>query len=354
MDLTFYLGGRQMSEKQTPDNINWKDLGFSYIETDYRYTRTYQNGTWQDGKLVKDNQVTIHESSPVFHYGQHCFEGLKAYRRKDGEVQLFRPYENAKRMNKSAKRLMMPEIPEDDFVKAIQETVQANIDWVPPYESGATLYIRPYMIGVGDVISVEPAKEFIFSIFVMPVGPYFKGGVKPTNFLVTDYDRAAPHGTGGYKVGGNYGGSLLPGQLAKSKGYSDAVYLDPETHTKIEEVGSANFFGITQDDVFVTPKSPSILPSITKFSALYLAKERLGLEVEEREIRIDQLDQLKEAGAMGTAASIAPIGGLQLQDKLHVFYSETEVGPITSRLRNELIGIQYGDIEAPEGWIIKV
>jgi len=248
----------------------------------------------------------------------------------------------------------MPEVSVEMFVDACKQVVKANEEWVGPYGSGATLYLRPFLIGVGDNVGVNSAPEYIFSIFCCPVGAYFKGGMKPTNFLVSHYDRAAPHGTGAAKVGGNYAASLYPGKEAKSNGFADCIYLDPATHTKIEEVGSANFFGITQDNKFVTPLSPSILPSITKYSLLYLAKERLGLETLEGDVYIDQLAQFKEAGACGTAAVITPIGGIQYDDNFHVFYSETEVGPITKRLYDELVGIQFGDKPAPEGWIVKV
>lgn len=342
------------TDKLTPETIDWDSLGFSYIDTDYTYVSRYKDGKWDDGQLTEESTLTVEQGATVFHYGQHCFEGLKAYRTKDGDIQLFRPQENAKRMYKSAERLLMAPFPEERFIEAVKQTVKANEDWVPPYESGGTLYIRPYMIGVGNNIGVNPADEYIFSIFVMPVGPYFPGGLVPSNFLVSDFDRAAPQGTGANKVGGNYGASLLPGEQAKAQGFSDVVYLDPATHTKIEEVGSANFFGITQDDKFVTPKSPSILPSITKFSLLWIAENKLGLDVEETDIYISELDELKEAGAMGTAAVIAPIGGLQVGDDLHVFYSTEEAGPVTKRLYDELIGMQKGDVEAPEGWIVKI
>jgi len=344
----------QDTNNVTSDTLDWDSLGFSYIDTDYTYISRYKEGRWDEGKLTQESTLTIEQGATVFHYGQHCFEGLKAYRTKNGDIQLFRPQENAKRMYKSAERLLMAPFPEERFVKAVKETVKANEAWVPPYESGGTLYIRPYMIGVGDNIGVKPAEEYIFSIFVTPVGSYFPGGLAPSNFLVTDYDRAAPRGTGASKVGGNYGGSLLPGEKAKAEGYSDVVYLDPATHTKIEEVGSANFFGITEDDKFITPKSPSILPSITKSSLLWIAENRLGLKVEETDIYISELDGIKEAGAMGTAAVISPIGGLQIDEDFHVFYSTENVGPITKRLYNELTGIQKGDKEAPEGWILKV
>lgn len=338
----------------TPETINWKELGFSYIDTGKRYRAYYKNGEWSKGGIETDKNITLSESSNVLHYGQTCFEGLKAYRTKSGDIQLFRPDENAKRLRKSAERLLMPAYPEEDFIRAVHEVVRANADWVPPYDSGSTLYIRPFIIGVGDGIGLSPATEYIFSIFVIPVGAYFKTGLTPGNFVISDYDRAAPKGTGAAKVAGNYSASLYPGKLAKEQGFTDAIYLDPATKTKIEEVGAANFFGITKEGKFVTPLSPSILPSITKYSLLELAEKRLGLEVEEGDVYVDQLDQFAEAGACGTAAVITPIGSITVGDKKYVFHSENETGPITQRLYNELTGIQYGDIEAPEGWIQKV
>ncbi|MCW9732083.1 branched-chain amino acid aminotransferase [Avibacterium sp. 20-15] len=338
----------------TLKNIDWQNLGFGYIKTDYRYIAYWKDGEWSKGELTQDNVLHISEGSTALHYGQQCFEGLKAYRCKDGSINLFRPDQNALRMQKSCQRLLMPEVPVEMFIDACKQVVKANQSWLAPYGTGATLYLRPFVIGVGDNVGVTPAKEYIFSIFCCPVGAYFKGGMKPTNFIVSGYDRAAPQGTGAAKVGGNYAASLYPGKLAKQRNFSDCIYLDPATHTKIEEVGSANFFGITKDNKFITPLSPSILPSITKYSLLYLAKERLGLDTLEGDIYINELDQFKEAGACGTAAVITPIGGIQYGDDFHVFYSETEVGEITQRLYNELTGIQFGDIEAPEGWIVKV
>ncbi|AAU37503.1 MULTISPECIES: branched-chain amino acid aminotransferase [Basfia] len=336
-------------------DLDWKNLGFGYTKTDYRYIAYWKNGEWQKGELTKDNTLHISEGSPALHYGQQCFEGLKAYRTKDGSIQLFRPDQNALRMQQSADRLLMPRVPVDMFIDACKQVVKANEEWVGPYGSGATLYLRPFLIGVGDNVGVHPAKEYIFSIFVCPVGAYFKGGLAPSKFLIsTHFDRAAPHGTGAAKVGGNYAASLYPGKYAKEHGFADCIYLDPATHTKIEEVGSANFFGITKDNKFITPISPSILPSITKYSLLYLAKERLGLEVEEGDVYVKDLDQFAEAGACGTAAVITPISGVQIDDKYHVFYSETEIGPITQKLYDELTGIQFGDKPAPEGWIVKV
>ena len=336
------------------DLLDWKNLGFSYIKTDYRFIAHWKDGKWDNGELTTDSTLHIHEGSTALHYGQQCFEGLKAYRCKDGSINLFRPDQNAKRMQNTCARLLMPQVPTELFIRACKEVVKANEKWLAPYGSGATLYLRPFVIGVGENIGVRPAPEYIFSVFCCPVGAYFKGGMKPSNFLVTDYDRAAPHGTGGVKVGGNYAASLLPHELAAERKFADAIYLDPKTHTKIEEVGAANFFGITRDNKFITPLSPSILPSITKYSLLYLAKERLGMETIEGDVYINELDRFAEAGACGTAAVISPIGGIQYGDDFHVFYSETDVGPITKRLYEELTGIQFGDVEAPEGWIVKV
>ena len=336
------------------DLLDWKNLGFSYIKTDYRFIAHWKDGKWDKGELTTDSTLHIHEGSTALHYGQQCFEGLKAYRCKDGSINLFRPDQNAKRMQNTCDRLLMPQVPTELFIRACKEVVKANEKWLAPYGSGATLYLRPFVIGVGENIGVRPAPEYLFCVFCCPVGAYFKGGMKPSNFLVTDYDRAAPHGTGGVKVGGNYAASLLPHELAAERKFADAIYLDPKTHTKIEEVGAANFFGITRDNKFITPLSPSILPSITKYSLLYLAKERLGMETIEGDVYINELEQFAEAGACGTAAVISPIGGIQYGDDFHVFYSETEVGPMTKRLYDELTGIQFGDVEAPEGWIVKV
>lgn len=336
------------------DLLDWKNLGFSYIKTDYRFISRWKDGKWDNGELTTDSTLHIHEGSTALHYGQQCFEGLKAYRCKDGSINLFRPDQNAKRMQNTCERLLMPQVPTELFIRACKEVVKANEKWVAPYGTGATLYLRPFVIGVGENIGVRPAPEYLFCVFCCPVGAYFKGGMKPSNFLVTDYDRAAPHGTGGVKVGGNYAASLLPHELAAKRQFADAIYLDPKTHTKIEEVGAANFFGITRDNKFITPRSDSILPSITKYSLLHLAKERLGMETIEGDVYINELDKFAEAGACGTAAVISPIGGIQYGDDFHVFYSETEVGPIIKRLYDELTGIQFGDVEAPEGWIVKV
>lgn len=334
--------------------LKWEELGFSYIKTDYRYISRCKDGVWDNGTLVKDNVITISEGSTALHYGQQCFEGLKAYKTKDGKVQLFRPDQNARRMKNSCNRLRMPEVSEEKFIDACIRVVMANLDWVPPYGTGATLYLRPYVIGVGDNIGVKPAPEYIFAVFCTPVGPYFKGGLAPVNFIVSEYDRAASRGTGHVKVGGNYAASLYPHEIATNLGFSDCIYLDPETHTKIEEVGAANFFGIVGDCKFVTPTSNSILPSITKDSLMNIAKNQLRLEVVERDVLIANLNEFSEAGACGTAAVITPINGIKYLDKLHIFRKDQDVGPVTRKLYDTLTGIQFGDIEAPKGWIKNV
>ncbi|WP_432406184.1 branched-chain amino acid aminotransferase [Wukongibacter sp. M2B1] len=339
--------------KNTVD-IDWSTLGFNYIKTDFRYVSRWKDGEWDGGTLTEDNKLSISEASTALHYGQQCFEGLKAYRRKDGKIQLFRPDQNAKRLNNSCKRILMPEVPEEKFIDACIQVVKANEAYVPPYGTGATLYLRPFVIGVGDNVGVKPAPEYIFCIFCVPVGPYFKGGMSPVNFTISEYDRAAPFGTGAAKVGGNYAASLYAHEIAVKKGFADCIYLDPKTHTKIEEVGAANFFGITKDNDFVTPDSPSILPSITKYSLMHIAENYLDMKVSERDVLIDNLDEFKEAGACGTAAVITPIGGIEYKGKLHVFHSETEVGPVTKKLYDTLYGIQFGDVKAPEGWIVEV
>ena len=333
------------------NNTDYKNLGFECRETNANYISYFKNGSWDEGNLKKDTCLTISAFSTCLHYGQEAFEGLKAYRRKDGEIQLFRPRENALRLQRSCKRLLMPEVPVEKFIDACEQVVRANKDLVPPYGTGATLYLRPFVIGVGDNLGVRPAKEYIFNVICSPVGSYFKGGLAPNKFMITTNDRAAPNGTGSYKVGGNYAASLWSHHIAKQNGYADCIYLDPLTHTKIDEVGAANFFGITKDNKFITPKSSSILESITRRSLMYLAKEKLGMEVIEGEVFVDKLDMFVEAGACGTAAVISPIGRIDYGDLKYTFYSEEEVGPITRKLYDMLTGIQYGDIEAPDGWI---
>ena len=316
-------------------NIDWSSIGFGYIETDKRFVSNYKNGAWDDGALVDDPMVTISECAGVLQYAQTCFEGLKAYTTEDGHVVCFRPDLNASRMADSCKRLEMPVFPEDRFVEAVQKVVEANIDYVPPYGSGATLYIRPYMFGSNPVIGVKPADEYQFRIFVTPVGPYFKGGAKPITIRVSDFDRAAPHGTGHIKAGLNYAMSLHAIVDAHNQGYSENMYLDPATRTK-----------------FVTPKSDSILPSITRRSLMVVAEKYLGLTVEHREVYFDELKDFAECGLCGTAAVISPVGKIVDHGKEICFPSGMdEMGPVTKKLYDTLTGIQMGRIEAPEGWI---
>jgi len=336
---------------ETIANLDYKNLGFGYVKTNSNYISFYRNGAWDEGTLRTEDTITISATSTCLHYGQEAFEGMKAYRRRDGDIQLFRPDENAKRLQRSCRRLLMPEISIEKFLAAVKMVVKANREFVPPYESRASLYIRPYVLGIGDNMGVRPAREYLFGIICSPVGAYFKGGLAPVNFMVTDMDRAAPHGTGDIKVGGNYGASLYPHEVAKDLGFADCIYLDPTTHTKIDEAGSANFFAITHDNKFVTPYSSSILPSITRMSLMQIAQDYLGMKAVAEDIFIDRLDLYAEAGACGTAAAISPIGGIEYKGKMHVFHSLTEVGPTTRKLYDLLLAIQYGDLEAPEGWI---
>ncbi len=336
-------------------NLDWGNIGFQYRKTDSRYMAYWKDGNWSEGKLEEGGDtITINQGSPVLHYGQACFEGMKAQTAKDGRVLLFRPDENAKRMVRSAVRISMPPVPEGMFVAACIQTVKANMRWVPPYGSGASLYIRPYQIGIGENIGLKPAPEYVFSIFVLPVGPYFKGGLTPIHLTITEYDRAAPNGTGGVKVGGNYAASLVPHQTAAKEGFAECIYLDPKEHKYIEEVGAANFFGITKDNTFVTPKSPSILPSITKYSLIHIAQEYLKMNVEERPVAIDEIDQFTEAGACGTAAVITPIGSITYNGKKQTYADGSTVGPVSKQLYDILNGIQVGEHDAPEGWLVEV
>ena len=333
-------------------DIDWHNLGFGYVKTDKRYVSNFKNGAWDDGALTSDDTITISECAGVLQYAQTVFEGLKAYTTEDGHVVCFRPDLNAERLEQSAKRLEMPAFPQDRFVDAVVQTVKANIDYVPPYGSGATLYIRPYMFGSNAVIGVKPADEYQFRVFTTPVGPYFKGGAKPITIRVSDFDRAAPHGTGHIKAGLNYAMSLHAIVDAHNQGFAENVYLDAATRTKIEETGGANILFITKDNKVVTPKSNSILPSITRRSLLIVAKEYLGLEVEEREVYLDEVKDFAECGLCGTAAVISPVGKINDHGKEICFPSGMEeMGPITKKLYETLTGIQMGRIEAPKGWI---
>ena len=337
-----------MEKKQ----IDWSNLGFGYVQTDMRYVSNFKDGKWDEGGLTPDANVVLNECAGVLQYAQTVFEGLKAYTTEDGHIVMFRPDLNAKRMADSARRLEMPVFPEDRFIEAVAQTVKANAAYVPPYGSGATLYVRPYMFGTNPVIGVKPADEYQFRVFTTPVGPYFKGGAKPITIKVSDFDRAAPHGTGHIKAGLNYAMSLHAIVTAHEEGFAENMYLDAATRTKVEETGGANFIFVTKDNKVVTPKSDSILPSITRRSILHVAKEYLGLEVEEREVFFDEVKDFAECGLCGTAAVISPVGKIVDHGKEICFPSGMDVmGPVTKKLYETLTGIQMGHLEAPEGWI---
>lgn len=333
-------------------NIDWANLGFGYYKTDKRYVSNFKDGVWDEGAFVDDENIVMNESAGVLQYAQTCFEGMKAYTTVDGKVVVFRPDMNAKRMADTAKRLEMPVFPEEKFVEAVEKVVKANLKYVPPYGTGASLYLRPFMFGIAPVMGVKPSSEFQFRIFTSPVGPYFKGGAKPITLKVSDFDRAAPNGTGHVKAGLNYAMSLHAIVQAHKEGYDENLYPDALTRTKVEETGGANFFFITKDNKVVTPKSDTILPSITRRSLMYVAKEYLGLEVEEREVYLTELSEFAECGLCGTAAVISPVGKIVDNGKEICFPSGMdEMGPISKKLYDTLTGIQSGKIEAPEGWI---
>lgn len=337
-------------------DIDWKNLGFSYMSTDKRYVSHYKDGAWDEGALVEDDSVVINECAGILQYCQECFEGLKAYSTKNGEVVVFRADLNAKRIHDSAKYLEMPAFDENKFIEAVEAVLKANYAWIPPYGSGATFYLRPYEFASGPVIGVKPSDEYQFRIFGMPVGPYFKGGIKPLDICVSKFDRAAKHGTGHIKAGLNYAMSLHAYMDAKARGFDENMYLDSATRTYVEETGGANFIFVTKDNEIVTPKSDTILPSVTRRSLLYVAEHYLGLKVSERAINVNELEDFAEAGLCGTAAVISPVGRIETEDGKEILLPSgmTGMGKITKQLYDTLTGIQIGDIEAPEGWIRKV
>ena len=333
-------------------NINWGELTFSYQPTDMRFVANYKDGKWDEGQLTSDSNIVLNECAGVFQYAQTCFEGLKAYTTADGHIVAFRPDMNAKRMVDSAERLEIPPYPEDKFLEAIDQVVLANEDWVPPFGSGASLYLRPYMFGSSAVIGVAPAEEYQFRILATPVGPYFKSGIKPITIKVSDFDRAAPHGTGHIKAGLNYAMSLHAIMTAHREGFAENMYLDPATRTYVEETGGANFLFVTKDGTVVTPKSDSILPSVTRRSLMYIAKEMLGMKTEERPIRFEEVKDFAECGLCGTAAVISPVGAIYDHGKMINFPSGMEeMGPVLQKLYDTITGIQKCEIEGPEGWV---
>ena len=334
-------------------NIDWSSLGFGYVKTDFRYVSNYKDGKWDDGALTEEATITMSECAGVLQYAQTCFEGLKAYTTKDGKVVCFRPDLNAQRMVESCERLKMPTFDADRFVDAVKKVVDANREWVPPYGSGASLYLRPFMFGYDSVIGVKPAKEYQFRIFATPVGPYFKGGVKPLTVRISDLDRAAPRGTGHVKAGLNYAMSLYNIVDAHEQGYDENIYPDSATRTYIEETGGANIIFVTKDGTVVTPKSDTILPSITRRSLMYVAEHVLGMKVEQRKVRVDELADFVECGLCGTAAVISPVGKI-VDHGREIVYGMEDMGPVTKKLYDTLRGIQMGEIEAPEGWIVEI
>lgn len=345
-----------LEEIDMAKNIDWKNLGFGYIESDYRFVSNYKDGAWDEGQLITDANIVLNECAGVFQYAQTVFEGLKAYYTKDGHVVCFRPDLNGQRLEDSARRLKMPVYPADKFVEAVKRVVEANIDSVPPYGTGASLYVRPYMMGTNPVIGVKPADEYQFRVFVTPVGPYFKGGAKPISIKISDFDRAAPHGTGHIKAGLNYAMSLHAIQEAHREGFAENMYLDPATRTKVEETGGANFIFVSSDGhTLITPKSDSILPSITRRSLMYVAEHYLGMKVEHREVLLSEVKDFAEVGLCGTAAVISPVGRIHTNDgDILVPSGMDDMGPVLTKLRQTLLDIQHGELTAPEGWVVTI
>lgn len=336
-------------------NLDWANLGFTYRPIDYRWQTRWHDGVWEEGGLTTDPDITLSEAACVFHYSQSCFEGLKAYTTKDGHIVTFRPDQNAERMQNTCRRLEMPPLPKETFLKALDETVKANAAWVPPFGTGASLYIRPVMIGSGPQIGVAPAHEFLFRLFAMPVGSYFQGGVKPIRIQVAQYDRAAPRGTGHIKAGLNYAMSLYPTMEAHRAGFAENIYLDPSTHTYVEETGGANVLFVDKDNNLIVPKSNSILPSVTRRSLVYVGEHYLGLKVIERQVKFSEVKDMKECALCGTAAVLAPVGMIHSEDGDIYFPSGMDkIGEISGKIRETLLKIQSCEIEAPEGWIRRI
>ncbi len=340
-------------------NIDWSSLGFEYRKIDKRYVANYTKaaGKWDEGRLTDDDMIVMSEDAGVLQYSQSVFEGLKAYTTKSGKIVTFRPDLNAERMYTSAQRLEIPPVPVEQFIDSVRQVVEANQAWVPPYGSGATLYLRPYVFGISPVIGVKPADDYQYRLFGTPVGPYFKGGAKPIYVRVSDYDRAAPRGTGHIKAGLNYAMSLYQIVEAHNQGFAENIYLDPATRTKIEETGGANILFVDQDDNLIVPQSESILPSITRRSLVYVAQNYLGMKVIERPVLLQEVKDgcFKEMGLCGTAAVISPVGKINDHGTdICIASGMEEMGPWMTKLRSTLTGIQDGDIEAPKGWIYEI
>ena len=334
-------------------SLNWAELSFQYYKTDYRFSAVHKNGKWNDGQLVTSDAIAVHEGAPALHYAQQCFEGLKAQTAPDGRVLLFRPDLNSERMNEAAGRLLMPAVPQAMFLAAIEQTVRANYAWIPPYGSGASLYIRPMLIGVGENLGLKPAKEYEFRVFVSPVGPYYKSaGLAVISLAVSDMDRAAPHGTGNFKVGANYAGGLLATRKAQELGANEALFLDAAQRRYIDEAGSANIVIAMTGNRFVTPRSDAVLPSVTRRSLMVLAEDQLKLKTESRPIDLRaEIADFEEVAACGTAAVLSPVGRIWFDQQWHSFYGEGQaVGPVMQNLYDLLVGIQKGELTDQYGW----
>lgn len=346
-----------MEKEKTKKALNWAELGFQYRYTDYRFSAVWREGEWSGGELVSSQMISVHEGAPALHYAQQCFEGLKAQTAPDGRVLLFRPKLNAERMREAASRLLIPEVPEELFLRGVEEAVRANYAWIPPYGSGASLYIRPMLIGVGENLGLKPAREFEFRVFVSPVGPYYKSsGLAVISLAVSDIDRAAPAGTGSYKVGANYAGGLLATREAQKLGANEALYLDSATRRYIDEAGSANIIVAMTGNRLVTPRSGAVLPSVTRRSVMVLAEQELGMTVEHRPIELRQeMAEFEEVGACGTAAVLSPVGRILVDGQWHSFSGNGEsVGPVMQKLYDSLVSLQRGEREDSYGWTHEV
>ena len=336
-------------------NLDWSNLAFDYKKTDCHIRYQFSSGKWDDGQIVEEDTINLNIAATCLHYGQECFEGIKVFEQQNGKISIFRADENAKRMHRTADKILMAPFPEDKFIDAILRVVKLNKRFIPPYGHGATLYIRPLLIGVSGIIGVKPSTEYVFMIFVTPVGPYFKTGLKPIPLIVEEsMDRAAPDGVGDVKVGGNYAAGLRASKKAKDLGYAEALYLDAKYKKYIDESGPANFFGITKDNKYVTPDSNSILPSITNMSLMHLAEKELGLTVEKRPVDIKEIHTFTEAGCCGTAAVITPIKSITYGDKTVTYSQNDEVGPVSQKLYDTLTSIQLGKLEDKYGWNLEI
>lgn len=347
----------KLDAKVSKKELNWSELGFQYVKTDFRFSAIHRDGGWDEGTLVSDEHIAVHEGAPALHYAQQCFEGMKAQTAEDGRILLFRPDLNSQRMNDAATRLLMPEVPRELFMRGVEEAVRSNYPWIPPYGSGASLYIRPMLIGVGENLGLKPARQFEFRVFVSPVGPYYKeAGLAVISLAVSGMDRAAPKGTGSFKVGANYAGGLLATRKAQELGANEALYLDSAEGRFIDEAGSANIIIVMKDGTLVTPASRAILPSITRRSIMEIARTELGMKTEERPIELrTEIDQFEEMAACGTAAVLSPVGRIYFDDEWHVIHKDGKtVGPIMQKVYDSLVELQKGDREDRFGWLHEV